>query len=291
MSVLPGLPPGCGVGLKPAHYAAVRADAQPPAFFEVHAENHLGAGGPNVRMLEWVRTHSSLSLHGVGLSLGGREPLEIAHLERIAALVERWEPAEFSEHLAWSRQGARYFNDLLPLPYDQNSLAAVCAHVDQVQTRLGRRILLENPATYLEFAASTWDEAEFVAEVVRRTGCGLLLDLGNVRVSCTNHQRDAQAYLARLPLAAVGEIHLAGHAEDLDVDGSPLLIDSHDRAVAEPTWMLYRQVLDTLGPCPTLIEWDSDLPTYAVLRQEAGQADILLRQAATAGGGARPVLA
>lgn len=268
----PGLPPAAGISLKPAHYAEIRADGTPPAWFEVHAENHLGEGGPGPRMLAWASEHAALSIHGVGLSIGSSEPLDPAHLERIADLVARWQPAEFSEHLAWSSHQGRYFNDLLPLPWCDATLDSVCVHLDQIQTRLGRRILIENPATYLEFAASTWDEADFVAEVVRRSGCGLLLDLGNVQVSCVNHRRDPSAYLARLPLAAVGEIHLAGHAPDQDVDGSPLLIDSHDRAVSEATWALYDQVLARIGPRPTLIEWDSQLPAYPVLRAEAARA-------------------
>jgi uncharacterized protein (UPF0276 family) len=272
---------GAGIGLKPAHYAAAREDSAGIAFFEVHAENHLAAGGPGARMLDWARRRGGLSIHGVGLSLGGPAPLDAAHLERIAGLVERCEPEAFSEHLAWSSHAGRYFNDLLPLPYTVATLQAVCSHVDALQTRLRRTILLENPATYLEFAASTIDEADFLAAVVARTGCGLLLDLGNVLVSACNHRRAVWPYLERLPLTAVGEIHLAGHAPDHDVDGSPLLIDSHDRAVSEPTWQLYEQLLDRIGPRPTLIEWDSALPPYARLRAEARRAaDCLARRAA-----------
>ncbi|MDE3011194.1 MAG: DUF692 domain-containing protein [Pseudomonadota bacterium] len=266
------LPTGAGIGLKPAHYAALRADPDPPAFVEIHAENHLGEGGPNARMLAWVREHAALSIHGVGLSIGAPGGLDAAHLERIAGLVERWQPDAFSEHLAWSSHQGRYFNDLLPLPLTTTTLQSVCAHVDRIQQRLQRRMLLENPATYLEFADSDWEEAGFIAEIVRRTGCGLLLDLGNVVVSCVNHGRDPDAYLERLPLAAVGEIHLAGHAPDQDCDGSLLLIDSHDRAVSTATWGLYAAILDRLGPIPTLIEWDSQLPSYAILRAEAAKA-------------------
>lgn len=276
------LPNGAGIGLKTAHYAALREDPDPPAFIEIHAENHLGEGGPGARMLAWVREHAALSIHGVGLSIGGPGALDTAHLERIAGLVERWQPDAFSEHLAWSSHQGRYFNDLLPLPLTGMTLQSVCAHIDQVQQRLRRPMLLENPATYLEFADSDWEEAAFIAEIVRRTGCGLLLDLGNVVVSCVNHARDPHAYLERLPLAAVGEIHLAGHAADQDCDGNLLLIDSHDRAVSAATWGLYAAILDRLGPRPTLIEWDSQLPSYAILCAEAAKAGRLL--AATAHG-------
>lgn len=271
-AALPGLPCGVGLGLKPVHYADARQDPDPPAFFEVHAENHLGAGGPNLHMLDWVQRHAALSIHGVGLSIGGPEPLDTTHLLRIARLVERWAPAQFSEHLAWSSHQGRYFNDLLPLPLTGQTLQTVCSHIDQVQDCLGRALLLENPATYLEFASSSWDEAEFIGEVVRRTGCGLLLDLGNVQVSCVNHRRDPHAYLARLPLAAVGEVHLAGHAEDLDSDGGRLLIDSHDRPVSPASWALYDALVAQCGALPTLIEWDSQVPPYAELRSEAARA-------------------
>ena len=274
-----GLPMGAGIGLKPAHYREVLQDAEGLAFFEVHAENHLGEGGPAASMLEWVGVHAALSVHGVGLSIGSPQALDRAHLERIARLVERTAPAEFSEHLAWSSHAGRYFNDLLPLPYHAGTLRAVCEHVDQVQTRLGRRMLLENPATYLEFATSTFDEADFLHEIVTRTGCGLLLDVANVVVSCTNHGHDAGEYIARLPLAAVGEIHLAGHAPDRDSDGSALLIDSHDRAVSQASWALYEQVLAAAGPRPTLIEWDNALPSYTTLRGEAAKANRRLAMA------------
>ena len=275
-----GLPLSAGASLKAAHYADVRTDHAGIGFFEVHAENYLSAGGPGLNMLEWVTEHAALSIHGVGLSLGGSGPLDREHLERIAALLHRWQPAEFSEHLAWSSHNGRYFNDLLPLPYTLATLQTVCQHVDEVQQRLRRRILLENPATYLGYLQSAWHEADFLAEIVRRTGCGLLLDLGNVQVSCTNHRLDAQDYLRRLPLDAIGEIHLAGHAEDRDDHGEPLLIDSHDRAVSEATWALHAQVLAEVGPRPTLIEWDTRLPDFATLRAEARRAGRQLEAAA-----------
>ncbi|HTT38821.1 MAG TPA: DUF692 domain-containing protein [Burkholderiales bacterium] len=267
------LPPGAGVSLKHAHCAQVRAAPALPAFFEVHAENYLGAGGPGHRMLTWVRERRPLSLHGVGLSIGGEESIDARHLERIAALVERYEPAAFSEHLAWSAHGGVYHNDLLPVCYDADMLARVCRHVDQVQDRLKRRLLIENPSTYLEFESSTMDEPTFISEVLARTGCGLLLDVSNAVVSCTNHGRDVQAYLQALPLDAVRELHLAGHAVETDVDGRELLIDTHDRPVPNRVWALYEQLLPQLGPVATLVEWDNDLPDFATLCREAAAAE------------------
>ena len=267
------LPAAAGLGLKAQHYQHFLDDPAAPAFFEVHAENFMGAGGAPHAWLTRLRERSSLSLHGVGLSLGGESLLDRAHLSRLATLIERYQPQSFSEHLAWSSHGGRYFNDLLPVPYDEASLQRVCEHVDQVQSRLGLRMLLENPATYVEFEASTWDEAEFIAEVIRRTGCGLLLDVNNVYVSCVNHGRDPGAYLAALPLPAVGEIHMAGHASDSDGNGDPLLIDSHGAPVAEPVWALYAKVLEAIGPMATLVEWDNDVPDYEVLRGEARRAE------------------
>lgn len=275
------LPVAAGVGLKARHYQAFLDDPAAPAFFEVHAENFMGAGGAPHAWLTRLREASALSLHGVGLSLGGESLLDWGHLARLAALIDRYQPHSFSEHLAWSSHGDRYFNDLLPLAYDEASLLRVCAHVDQVQSRLGLRMLLENPATYVEFEASTWPEAEFIAEVIRRTGCGLLLDVNNAYVSCVNHGREPGAYLAALPMAAVGEIHLSGHAIDSDGNGDPLLIDNHGSPVAELVWALYSKVLETTGPMATLIEWDNEVPGYEVLRGEALRADSFLQAART----------
>ncbi|GAA5182298.1 DUF692 domain-containing protein [Niveibacterium umoris] len=263
------LPVGAGIGLKAQHFADARNAPTQPAFFEVHAENHLGAGGPSHRMLEWVRRDHGLSIHGVGLSIGGPGPLDREHLARIAQLVARHQPDAFSEHLAWSSHGGEFFNDLLPLPYNRATLERVCAHVVQVQDALGRAILLENPSTYVEFASSSFSEADFISEVVKRTGCGLLLDVTNFHVSCTNHARDPWACIQAMPLEAVGEIHLAGFAPDSDDAGAPLLIDAHDRAVVAEVWSLYHRVLDRIGPTPTLIEWDNDLPAYSRLLDEA----------------------
>lgn len=266
------LPAGGGLSLKHQHYADVRMSASLPAFFEVHAENYLGAGGPGHRMLTWVRERAALSIHGVGLSLGGELPLDGRHLERVAALVQRYEPGVFSEHLAWSTHGGGYLNDLLPVTYDRRTLERVCRHVTQIQERLARRILIENPATYVELCASTMSETQFLEEVLDRTGCGLLLDVSNVVVSCTDHGHDVQAYLAGLPLDRVGEIHLAGYAAEVDADGGALLIDTHDRAVSERVWALYEALLPRIGPVPTLIEWDNALPDYATLHGQAARA-------------------
>ncbi len=270
------LPAGAGIAPKPLHYAALLADPNPPAFVEVHAENFLGAGGAPHASLRALRELFPLSVHGVGLSIGGEGPLDARHIERIAGLLERYQPESFSEHLAWSSHGLNNFNDLLPLVYDEASLDRVCQHVDQLQSRFGRTILLENPATYVEFRASSIAEGEFLGELVKRTGCGLLLDVNNAYVSSVNHGRDPVVYLASLPLHAAKQVHLSGHAVDSDAQGSPLLIDSHGSAVADAVWDLYALAMESTGPLPTLIEWDNDVPEYAVLRDQARQAQVLL---------------
>ena len=210
------LPDRAGLGLKPQHFAEILTTCPDLGFFEIHAENYLVAGGPFHHHLGRIRDHYPLSIHGVGLSIGAEGPLDIDHLDRLAALLDRYQPQSFSEHLAWSTHNGRFFNDLLPLPYDRTTLNRVCDHLDQTQNHLQRRILLENPATYVEFAASTMDEATFITEIVGRTGCGLLLDVNNAYISGINHQRNPQAYITALPLSEVGEIHLAGFAEDQD---------------------------------------------------------------------------
>lgn len=276
----PGLPPRCGLGLKPEHFRSILETRPELGFFEVHAENYMVEGGPLHHYLAQIRSHYPLSLHGVGLSIGGECGLDVAHLDRLAALIDRYAPESFSEHLAWSSHGGVFLDDLLPLPYDRDSLNRVCAHVDQVQTRLGRRMLLENPATYVEFAASTFTEAEFIGEVVARTGCGLLLDVNNAYVSCVNHGRDPWAFIEALPLAATGQIHLAGFAHDTDAAGDPLLIDTHGAPVAQAVWDLYRRVLGRVGPTPTLIERDNDIPPLPVLLAEARCAEGMLQEVA-----------
>jgi len=271
-----------GLGLKSSHVAQVLDTGAAVDFFEVHAENYMVDGGPFLRHLERVRERWPLSIHGVGLSIGGEGPLDRTHLARLATLLDRFQPAWFSEHLAWSSHGGHWFNDLLPLPYDAVTLRRVCDHVDEVQQRLRRRLLLENPSTYVEFVASSMDEAQFLNEVVRRTGCGLLLDVNNAYVSAVNHGRDAWAFIESLPAAAVGEIHLAGFAEDVDAGGDRLLIDSHGAPVADAVWTLYARTMARLGERPTLIERDNDLPPLATLEAEAARARAVLRDATTA---------
>jgi uncharacterized protein (UPF0276 family) len=270
------LPPRAGVGLKPGHFRQIVETWPDLGFFEIHAENYMVDGGPFHHYLTRIREHYPLSIHGVGLSIGGESPLDSAHLDRLARLLERYDPQAFSEHLAWSSHGDVFLNDLLPVPYTPQTLQRVCDHIDQVQTHLKRRMLLENPATYVEFAASSMAETEFIGEVVRRTGCGLLLDVNNVYVSCINHGRDPQAYIDALPLGAVGEIHLAGFARERDALGDPLLIDSHGTAVDQAVWDLYASTLERVGPAPTLIERDSDIPAFDVLLEEAMHAERLL---------------
>jgi uncharacterized protein (UPF0276 family) len=278
-AALTELPPRAGLGLKTGHFREVLGLQPDLGFFEVHAENYMVDGGPFHHFLGLIRQQYPLSLHGVGLSIGAEGPLDKDHLKRLAELNRRYQPQSFSEHLAWSSHGPVFLNDLLPLAYDMPTLNRVCAHIDQVQDCLQRPMLLENPATYLAFQRSTIDEPEFIAEVIRRSGCGLLLDVNNVYVSCINHQRAPLAYLDALPLHRVGEIHLAGFAEDSDSPGERLLIDDHGAAIDDAVWDLYRQVLECIGPVATLIERDNQVPAFNVLLAEAQQADDLLLQA------------
>jgi uncharacterized protein len=282
MLIATDLPASAGVGFKPEHAGAILAAAQPIGFFEVHAENYMGAGGPPHAQLTALRERYALSVHGVGLSIGSMQALDRAHLLRLRTLCDRYAPASFSEHLAWSSHDGVYFNDLLPLPYTEVTLGRVADHVDEVQTVLGRQILLENPSTYLSFAESTIPEVDFLAELSRRTGCGLLLDINNVFVSATNHGTPPLAYLDRFPLDRVREIHLGGHDEDTDDAGAPLLIDSHRLPVAGEVWTLYRQVIARTGAIPTLIEWDNDVPDWPTLRAEAIAAQQILSGASRA---------
>lgn len=272
----PALPQAVGVGYKPAHFSALMTAPPPVTWLEVHAENYMGAGGRPLAQLRALAERFAISAHGVGLSIGGESPLDRAHLDRLAHLLDWLKPASFSEHLAWSTHDSGYLNDLLPLPYTKRTLDRVCDHIAQVQDRLGRRMLLENPSTYLAFAESEMDEVTFLDEIARRTGCGLLLDVNNVFVSATNQATDPVAYIDAFPLDLVGEIHLGGHDEDRDEDGAPLLIDSHGTAVTAPVWDLFAHVIHVGGPRPTLIEWDNDLPDWPVLASEARRADAIL---------------
>ncbi len=270
------IPPRAGVGLKAEHYREIVETRPDIGFFEVHAENYMGAGGPPHRYLTAIREHYPLSLHGVGLSIGADRPLDREHLERLKALIARYQPGLFSEHLAWSSHDTGFLNDLLPLPYTHETLNRVCEHIDQIQETLGRQMLLENPSTYLAFAESTWSEIDFIAETVRRTGCGLLLDVNNVHVASTNQQWDATAYIDAYPLRSVHEIHLAGYTREADETGRPLLIDTHNRPVDEIVWGLFAHTIGKIGPTPTLIEWDADVPTWPELKSEAERAEAIM---------------
>jgi uncharacterized protein len=264
-----------GIGLRTPHFRAVLSTKPDVGFFEVHSENYFGAGGQPLSMLERVRDDYPVSLHGVGLSLGGAEPLNQGHLGKLKALVDRMEPALVSEHLAWVGIGGVFLNDLLPVPYTDEALSVTAAHVSQVQDRLGRRILIENPSSYLTFRHSTMSEPEFLHALVAMTGCGLLLDVNNIYVSAQNQRFDAAAYLAAVPAGAVAEYHLAGHT-----DAGDLLIDTHDHAVSDPVWALYHAAVRIIGDRPTLIERDSNIPPLAELVAEAAQADRLRQSAA-----------
>jgi uncharacterized protein (UPF0276 family) len=271
---------GVGVGFKAEHFDPIVETRPELGFFEVHAENYMGAGGPPHRRLHAIRERYPLSLHGVGLSIGSPGPLDRAHLQRLAAVAKRFEPVLVSEHLAWSTHDGAFFNDLLPLPYTSETLGRVADHIDEAQNALRRTILLENPSTYVVFAESTMSETDFLREIARRTGCGLLLDINNVFVSATNHGRDPQRYLADFPLQAVGEIHLAGYAEDQDDAGLPLLIDAHNSPVRDAVWTLYAAAICRLGSTSTLIEWDNDLPPWPALLSEARRAERAMALAA-----------
>ena len=272
------LPNQAGIGLRHPHLPEFLAASQPVAWLEIHSENYLAPGGPRVAALERLRGDYPLSCHGVGLSLGSAEGLDRAHLARLRALYDRFEPELVSEHLAWSTApDGTFLADLLPLPYTHETLQVVANNLDLAQEALGRRLLLENPATYLRFSEADWDEADFLAELVHRTGCGLLLDVNNLYVSARNHGTDPVAPLARLPLKAVGEIHIAGHAR-VAITGGELLIDDHGSAVAEPVWDLLAATLSRTGPKPVLVEWDTDIPTLPVLLAEAERANVYLRE-------------
>lgn len=267
----PSLPVAAGIGLRAPHVAQVLADRPPVAWFEVHSENYYADGGPALAALDRIRADYPLSLHGVGMSLGSIDPLDAMHLAKLRRLVARVEPAVVSEHLCWSGIGGRHLNDLLPLPYTEEALDHVCRRVTQVQDAIARELLVENVSSYLAFADATIPEWEFVAAVATRTGCKLLCDVNNIYVNAVNHGFDADVYLAALPRDAVAEIHLAG----FDASG-PCLIDTHGAPVAPDVWALYRRAIARFGPRPTLIEWDTDIPAFAVLQREAATAQAIM---------------
>lgn len=266
------LPPLPGAGYKPQHFKDILDGAAPVAWLEVHAENYMGAGGRPLAQLRLLAERFPISVHGVGLSIGGEAALDEEHLARLKSLCDWLKPASFSEHLAWSTHEGAFLNDLLPVPYTPATLSRVADHIDRVQEVLGRRMLLENPSTYVAFTESTLEEIDFLKEIASRTGCGLLLDVNNVYVSCTNQQRDAEAYIRAFPLHQVGEIHLGGHDEDRDDAGRRLLIDSHAAAVVDPVWALYAATIAAGGARPTLIEWDNEVPDWPTLAAEAARA-------------------
>jgi uncharacterized protein len=270
------LPASAGIGLRFRHHGEVLDSHPAVPWFEVHIENYLG-GGAAPRCLDAIRRDYPLSLHGTGLSLGSAEGLDATHLERVRDAIERFDPALVSEHLSWSVAGGSYLADLLPLPMTEEALAVVCSNVDRVQARLRRRLLIENPSTYLQFRHSTIPEWEFLAEVAARTGCRILCDVNNIVVSACNHGWDASGYLAALPPAAVGEIHLAGHALR-EVGGRALRIDDHGSRVAPEVWALYAEALSRFGPVPTLIEWDTNIPPLEILREEAARAQAMIEE-------------
>ncbi|MBI2254172.1 MAG: DUF692 domain-containing protein [Proteobacteria bacterium] len=271
------IPAQAGIGLRAGHYADFGLAPQRVAWIEVHPENYMCAGGPQHRVLGAARACCPVSFHGVGLSLGGAARPDKAHLARLAELIRRYEPSLFSEHLAWSIEDGRFLNDLLPLPYTKEALERLVSHVDEIQDYLGRHMLIENPSLYLSFEGNETDEPALLTELVRRTGCGLLLDVNNVFVSATNCGFDPRGYLARYPLAAIEEIHLAGYRAEIDADGVEVLIDTHNDLISDPVWALYRHVINQTGPRPTLIEWDQDLPAWDVLLGEAARADDIMR--------------
>jgi len=276
-AAMPHLPHRPGVGYKAQHFNDIMADPGPVGWLEIHAENYMGMGGRPLAQLRHLSEKFPFSVHGVGLSIGGEGPLDADHLARLKTLCDWLQPASFSEHLAWSSHDSAFLNDLLPLPYTASVVKRVADHIDQVQSVLGRQMLLENPSSYLAFAESDMSETDFLAEIVARTGCGLLLDVNNVFVSATNLGYSPQGYIDDYPLDSVGEIHLGGHDEDEDETGAPLLIDSHGAEVVDPVWGLLDYTLAKSGPKPLLIEWDTDVPEWAVLVEETKRADAALK--------------
>lgn len=264
-------PGRAGIGLRTPHFEALAARRPALSFLEVHSENYFADGGAALAALDRVRADYPVALHGVGMSLGSADPLDAGHVAKLARLAARIEPAAVSEHLCWSGVGGRHYNDLLPLPYTAEALAHVCARVSAVQDALGRELLVENVSAYYAFPEDEIPEYEFVATVAARTGCRLLVDVNNIYVNARNHGIDPLAYLAAIPPAAVAEIHLAGFDES-----GPIVIDTHGAPVAPEVWALYETAIARFGPVPTLIEWDTDIPEFAVLAREAATAQRVL---------------
>ena len=273
------LPPSPGVGYKPQHFASIMAGSDLVEWLEIHAENYMGDGGRPLAQLRHLSERFPISVHGVGLSIGGEAALNADHLARLKHLCDWLQPASFSEHLAWSTHDGAYFSDLLPLPYTEATLTRVADHIDHVQAVLGRRMLLENPSSYLAFVETEMSEVDFLKAVAQRTGCGLLLDVNNVFVSATNLGFQPLDFIRSFPLDLVGEIHLGGHDEDRDETGALLLIDSHGHPVTDPVWALYAATIALGGARPTLIEWDNDVPDWPVLQAEAARAAAVLEPA------------
>lgn len=272
------VPARAGAGYKPQHLSDILAAPDSTGWLEIHAENYMGDGGPQLAQLRHLRERFPISCHGVGLSIGSEGPLDLEHLARLKKLIDWLNPAIFSEHLAWSSHDVGFLNDLLPAPYNQSTLDTVCEHINQVQDALGRQMLLENPSVYVMFEQSTMGEIDFLNQIVARTGCGLLLDVNNIYVSSTNQQTSAEEYLSAFPVEHIGEVHLGGHDAQVNDFGDPLLIDSHNNPVVDPVWSLYEALIDRTGPLPTLIEWDNDVPEWPVLSNELRLADAILER-------------
>ncbi len=269
------IPVRAGVGLKPQHFETILNDQPDCGWFEVHPENYMGAGGPPHHFLTKIRNQYPLSLHGVGLSLGSADGINTAHLEALKTLIDRYQPGLVSEHLSWSRWQNVSLNDLLPLPYTDETLSVLCRNIDVTQNTLQRTLLIENPASYFQVKYSHIEEAEFLVTLAQNSGAGILLDVNNVFVSASNHGFDAKSYISRIPTELIGEIHLAGHATE-NIDGQAIRIDDHGSAICDDVWSLYEYTLARHGPVPTLIEWDTNVPDWPILFGQAQKAEAVL---------------
>ncbi len=268
--------PACaGIGLRTEHHQVIQNTLPDIAWLEIHSENYFSDGGWHMYQLEHIRSHYPLSLHGVGLSLGSTDPLDLKHLRKLKKLIHLCEPGMVSDHLSWSSIGGHYFNDLLPLPYTEEALIYIATRIEQTQDFLGRQVLIENPSSYLDFTVSTIQESEFISEAARKTGCGILLDVNNIYVSAKNHGFEPREYINSIPVDLVREIHLAGFIQN-HFEGGSILIDTHNQTVVDDVWELYQIALQRFGQQPTLIEWDTDLPALSTLLGEARKAQRML---------------